>query len=31
MKTDHPVGSLEYNKAFIIAHFEEFVNNVSSV
>ena len=30
MKTENPVGSLEFNKAFIIKHFEEFVNNKNS-
>jgi predicted ester cyclase len=30
MKTQHPVGSIEFNKAFIIGHFEEFVNKKNS-
>jgi predicted SnoaL-like aldol condensation-catalyzing enzyme len=30
MKSEHPVGSVEYNKAFIINHFEEFVNKKNS-
>lgn len=30
MKTNHPVGTTEYNKAFIVHHFEEFVNKRNS-
>ena len=30
MKTEHPIGSIEFNKAFIIDHFEEFVNKKNS-
>ena len=30
MKTNHPVGSVEYNKEFIVNHFEEFVNKKNS-
>ena len=30
MKTEYPVNTPEYNKAFVIHHFEEFVNNKNS-
>jgi predicted ester cyclase len=30
MKTEHLPGSTEFNKAFIINHFEEFVNKKNS-
>ena len=30
MKTEYPVNTPDYNKAFIISHFEEFVNNKNS-
>jgi len=30
MKTEYQVNTPEYNKAFIIHHFEEFVNNKNS-
>jgi predicted SnoaL-like aldol condensation-catalyzing enzyme len=30
IRSKHPVGSIDYNKAFIINHFEEFVNKKNS-
>ena len=30
MKPEYPLNTPEYNKAFIIHHFEEFVNNKNS-